>query len=103
MQYIKDHLRNVEPDELQGPDKEDSCGICVESLIKIDHNDEGKKVKGLPQCDHAYHQECILKWVKQQIDKLQNPDCPLCRALFDPNGKNEEEAAGLATGRNRPN
>ena len=48
LQYIKDNLKNVKAEELQGPDIEDSCGICVESLIKIDPNDEGKKVKGLP-------------------------------------------------------
>ncbi|KAJ4836791.1 hypothetical protein Tsubulata_029977 [Turnera subulata] len=47
---------------------ETECSICL-SLFE-----DQEKVKVLPECNHAYHSECLDKWLSTQSS------CPLCRA-----------------------
>lgn len=44
------------------------CSICLGTF------EEEEKVKVLPECHHAYHSECVDKWLTEQSS------CPLCRA-----------------------
>lgn len=44
------------------------CSICLGNF------EEEEKVKVLPECQHAYHSECVDKWLTEQSS------CPLCRA-----------------------
>lgn len=52
--------------------EQSECSICL-----VDFRDE-EKLKVLPECLHAYHSECVDKWLTQQSS------CPLCRASLIP-------------------
>ncbi|KAK1599212.1 hypothetical protein QYE76_016886 [Lolium multiflorum] len=53
-------------DSRRAPGAGDACPICMEELA-----DGG--VTGLPDCSHAFHRECILKWFEKAAT------CPCCR------------------------
>jgi hypothetical protein len=53
-------------DSRRAPGTGDACPICMEELA-----DGG--VTGLPDCSHAFHRECILKWFGKAAT------CPCCR------------------------
>eukprot|EP00347_Sterkiella_histriomuscorum_P011993 403370304 len=38
------------------------------------------------RCNHIFHDQCIMEWIKNKIDK---PDCPTCRQDLSPNPQNE--------------
>ncbi|CAN6467361.1 unnamed protein product [Victoria cruziana] len=55
------------------PGSEDpQCAICL-SVFR-----EDQKVKLLPGCHHAFHPDCVDKWLSEQ------PSCPLCRSSLAP-------------------
>ncbi|KAD7480243.1 hypothetical protein R6Q59_009013 [Mikania micrantha] len=49
---------------------ESECCICLGVF------EEGEKVKVLPMCSHAYHCECVDKWL------AAHSSCPICRAAI---------------------
>ena len=53
-------------------DDYDTCGIC------LDDNEEDNTMVKLP-CNHIFHQSCIEKWARTQINSNLNPECPVCR------------------------
>ncbi|KAK9751013.1 hypothetical protein RND81_02G236000 [Saponaria officinalis] len=59
--------------EIVGLNEAFDCAVC---LCEFCEND---KLRLLPLCSHAFHIECIDKWL------LSNSTCPLCRgALYTP-------------------
>ena len=44
----------------------DRCVICLEQL-------DSKPMYSLPECNHTFHQNCIMHWFRQG-----NFKCPLC-------------------------
>lgn len=48
------------------PVADDQCIICLEKL-------NNKPIYSLPECNHTYHQNCIMHWFRQGSSK-----CPLC-------------------------
>ena len=44
-----------------------SCAVCLESYV------EGDVVKTVPRCAHAFHANCLDKWLSRR------GQCPLCR------------------------
>lgn len=52
--------------------EQSECSICLGDF------QEEEKVKVLPECQHAYHCECVDKWLSEQSS------CPLCRASLIP-------------------
>ncbi|CAM8946427.1 unnamed protein product [Rhodiola kirilowii] len=48
------------------------CSVCLSLL------EEEEMVRQLPNCKHAFHVECIDKWLEF------NTSCPLCRAEAEP-------------------
>ncbi|OMP02432.1 Zinc finger, RING-type [Corchorus olitorius] len=52
--------------------EESECSICLGVFEEIE------KLKVLPECNHAYHSECVDKWLSSQSS------CPLCRASLSP-------------------
>ncbi|TNV81907.1 hypothetical protein FGO68_gene10644 [Halteria grandinella] len=49
-----------------------TCCICFEEL-----SDE-VMIRETP-CQHIFHSECIMEWIKAKFPK---PDCPYCREEF---------------------
>lgn len=47
------------------------CSICLGMY------EDGERVKVLPECLHAYHSDCVDKWLKNKSS------CPLCRSSLD--------------------
>ncbi|WOG87389.1 hypothetical protein DCAR_0206613 [Daucus carota subsp. sativus] len=52
-------------------DQKEECSICLAMF------EDGERVKVLPECLHAYHSECVDKWLKNKSS------CPLCRSSLD--------------------
>ncbi|XP_017982440.1 PREDICTED: RING-H2 finger protein ATL66 [Theobroma cacao] len=52
--------------------EETECSICLGLF------EDEEKLKVLPECNHAYHSECVDKWLSSQSS------CPLCRASLSP-------------------
>ncbi|XVE79832.1 hypothetical protein DITRI_Ditri14bG0088200 [Diplodiscus trichospermus] len=51
---------------------ESECSICLGVF------EDEEKLKVLPECNHAYHSECVDNWLFSQSS------CPLCRASLSP-------------------
>ncbi|CAG9331869.1 unnamed protein product [Blepharisma stoltei] len=47
--------------------KEEVCNIC------LDEFKEGDRMGEMPNCEHAFHQECLMKWLEYKSM------CPICR------------------------
>jgi len=55
--------------------KEDNCSICLE--------DKYNTVIGILQCGHSFHSQCILDWIRNNVDNEIDSHCPLCRELIE--------------------
>ena len=66
---------NALPIFLHGP-PDNSGGLEVECSICISMFQEGERVKVLPQCRHAFHSQCVDKWL------MTHSSCPLCRTAI---------------------
>ncbi|XVF05769.1 hypothetical protein REPUB_Repub05bG0201000 [Reevesia pubescens] len=51
---------------------ETECSICLGVF------EDEQKLKVLPECNHAYHSECVDKWLSS------HSSCPLCRTSLTP-------------------
>ncbi|XP_028753613.1 RING-H2 finger protein ATL66-like [Neltuma alba] len=63
--------------EMEAVENKSVGDLNVECCICLNVLKEGGKVKVLPECEHAYHSECVEMWLSA------NPSCPLCRASLD--------------------
>ena len=52
-------------------DNTESCPICLE-LMEINENENVKELGSL-ECEHTFHKDCIIEWLKVQTI------CPMCR------------------------
>ncbi|KAL8089509.1 hypothetical protein AgCh_039109 [Apium graveolens] len=50
---------------------DEECSICLAMF------EDGERVKVLPECLHAYHSDCVDKWLTNKSS------CPLCRSSLD--------------------
>lgn len=68
----------------------DTCGICIDEFANADETNLNHWVAETPQCKHHFHKECLMQWCKTKVKKLDKPDCPSCRVLFEPEKRTEE-------------
>ena len=52
--------------------EETKCCICLEEI-----NDKQKYIS--LKCEHVFHQECLMEWIKTQQNSKHDSNCPLCR------------------------
>lgn len=57
------------------PQDDTSGENAVECSICLDDNDEGTRVVRLPECDHHFHDKCIVSWLGRGHNV-----CPVCRS-----------------------
>ncbi|XP_052208093.1 RING-H2 finger protein ATL40-like [Diospyros lotus] len=50
-----------------GESRVDECAVCLSFL------EDGEMARLLPSCSHAFHAECIDRWL------ASHPTCPICR------------------------
>lgn len=60
---------------------------AVECSICLDDNDEETRVVRLPDCDHHFHDRCIIGWLGRGHNA-----CPVCRAVVLQKEKIREKA-----------
>ncbi|XP_060967678.1 RING-H2 finger protein ATL52-like [Cannabis sativa] len=61
-----------QPGQVEFRVEQSECAVCLGEL------EEKILVRLLPNCRHAFHVQCIDKWLSF------HPDCPLCRSLVYP-------------------
>jgi len=77
-------------------DKDDVCGICRVAFDACPPEakfpgDDSPVVWG--QCGHAFHLQCITKWLNSQTEQR----CPICRGAWEfaqDKNANEDDALG---------
>ena len=57
---------------------ETGCVLPSDCSICIDKMDDTTKNTGL-ECEHYFHTDCIIEWIKCNIKNNGNVHCPLCR------------------------
>lgn len=60
--------KDDDPEASNKNEEGEPCVICFDSLANAT-----KPVYRLPECDHRFHQNCIMHWFRQG-----NAKCPLC-------------------------
>ena len=61
--------------------EDESCSVCIDAF------ERGETLLCLPECQHAFHKDCIEGWL------AQNTTCPNCRAsLVSAEGEDVEAA-----------
>jgi len=78
--FPKSALKKIPTKKYQKSDKYDTCPICLNEY------EEGVKIRILP-CEHAYHIECIDKWLLRN-----NRLCPVCKRKVLPGGSDSESS-----------
>lgn len=59
-------------------ESKDGAAAAVDCAVCLGQVAEGEMVRQLPTCRHAFHNECIDKWLRS------HSLCPLCRAETKP-------------------
>lgn len=57
------------PNKYFNNDSKDTCPICIETM----EIGEGQEELASMGCEHTYHKDCIVEWLKI------NRTCPICR------------------------
>lgn len=87
VESIKEHLIEFKHDhnlarKLESNDND--CAVCLTIMVM----EECDEVRGLPNCSHVFHKDCIDAW----IDKCKTT-CPVCRSDLLP-GQGEKFICG---------
>ncbi|KAF0916580.1 hypothetical protein E2562_007655 [Oryza meyeriana var. granulata] len=59
-------------------DEDEECVICLQAAAQEEDGGGGEsryRWSVLPGCAHAFHKECVLKWLRNRNT------CPLCRSV----------------------
>lgn len=67
MSFTHEELSRMPAFRATGAIVNTECAICHDRVLA------DELLRNLPGCTHAFHQNCIDNWLRQ------NPTCPLCR------------------------
>ncbi|XP_031496467.1 RING-H2 finger protein ATL52-like [Nymphaea colorata] len=70
----------------EGLVEETGCSVCLSEF------EDGDDLRLLPKCSHAFHLQCIDRWLRAHVN------CPLCRAPVFANNLNSVSGDNIATG-----
>ncbi|PAN49271.1 hypothetical protein PAHAL_9G438100 [Panicum hallii] len=68
------------------------CAVCLSELpagAEEGRSGPGPAVRALPACGHAFHADCIGRWLPLR------PKCPLCRRPVLPNDGQQADAGAM--------
>jgi E3 ubiquitin-protein ligase RNF13 len=88
--FPRSALKKIPTKKYQKTDKYDTCPICLNEY------EEGVKIRILP-CEHAYHIECIDKWLLRN-----NRCCPVCKRRVLPGDPESESSDADSDSGHRP-
>ncbi|CAF0746455.1 unnamed protein product [Brachionus calyciflorus] len=88
--FPRSALKKIPTKKYQKTDKYDTCPICLNEY------EEGVKIRILP-CEHAYHIECIDKWLLRN-----NRLCPVCKRRVIPGDSESENEDNSGNSTNNP-
>jgi len=87
-----------EVEAVSSPAPPRECAVCLSELPTAGAAEEGRSgpepaaVRALPACGHAFHADCIGRWLPLR------PECPLCRRpVLLGDGQRQAVAASSAT------
>ncbi|XP_049936122.1 RING-H2 finger protein ATL54-like [Nymphaea colorata] len=69
----------------EGLVEETGCSVCLSEF------EDGDDLRILPKCSHAFHLQCIDRWLRAHVN------CPLCRAPIFVNNLNSVSGENIAT------
>ena len=72
MQKLEMKLHLQKYGAIKGENKQISCSICLEEF------EETTSVRQT-QCNHLFHDQCLIRWIKL---KIEQPECPYCKQLI---------------------
>ncbi|KAF8728917.1 hypothetical protein HU200_018216 [Digitaria exilis] len=74
------------------------CAVCLSELPPAGAGEDDRSgeespavVRALPECGHAFHADCIGRWLPLR------PDCPLCRRPVPPLAAGGQEVVAAAS------
>lgn len=65
-----------------------SCSICCEDYVPDDD-------LRILRCGHAFHIDCIDRWLFSATDYSREPACPLCNAPLLPASEQQQQPLAL--------
>lgn len=63
------------------------CCICLCLLTDSQSSKASENTQEVAfrvfSCNHAFHKECIDKWIASKVSEEQAPNCPVCRSGYE--------------------
>jgi len=59
------------------------CVICMEQMKENETENKENEPHLTLNCRHAYHKNCLERWIQKQNEHQQESSCPCCRTLIE--------------------
>ena len=91
----KVHIGSSTDDAAEGAGTEDTCAVCLGEFAA------GEELRVLP-CNHAFHVECVDRWLLDCGANRRSVACPLCNTPLDTRAAMESATRDRDGGPQRP-